>query len=641
MQRPFPSSFYIDPRAYPRLRAFFGLAVLALLALIFAFMFRTFTTKISNDEPIGVSIENTTVPLCHVNMSDIVINNNITAECPDNVTVNNFPTSIEVSNFPPQENVSVVVNCPENVTLADGSKVIIYGTGPDGDPTHIHVSPNGNLNVGIKDPRSAFGSVVTEQMFQIFQATLVYGINQNLMTPTVFQTGQVTAPENVAILTTGATSGSIATLQSRMRVNYLEGLGSRFIFSGKFDNVTADTSIQAMGPGTPEDGVFFSYLLGTFGILYTHRGKREIQDLTITTASMTDENVVVTLDDLVFNVPVTASGDIDRTVYEIANYQYAAWKAEPIGATVRFISDQATPSTGSFSLSATTAVGSFSLVRVGVVRQQEFYPQTVWNVDKLDGTGPSSALLHPEFFNVYMVSFQYAAAGPIRFYVELTTALPTHTDSQFVLVHQILKSNTVEVPNFLNPSFPFSAAIRNFAPTPTTVGVASFAGFVEGQKKYTGNRFSISNTITTVNSLNYQTLFTVRNARTVNGRANQGTITLMGVSGALKHGQPGTLLLFRSSENFQHELAGDPHFQYYCTNTGLLVDKNATYFTPTVNSQLVWSGEIAETSSVNRRFDDADDAITLQPGESLSLCGFTRAGIALWTAGSIDVREDA
>lgn len=67
-----------------------------------------------------------------------------------------------------------------------------------------------------------------------------------------------------------------------------------------------------------------------------------------------------------FSVPVTNSGNIQKTVYEIASFNYNGWIAQEIGATIVFLRGSAGVANGTYSLVATTAVGTFAQTKAGV-----------------------------------------------------------------------------------------------------------------------------------------------------------------------------------------------------------------------------------------------------------------------------------
>lgn len=578
------------------------------------------------------------------NIDDIQIHmNNVTVEAMfpplQQVNVTNFPES----SFPELQQVNVT-NFPEpvpleNITLNPNQRVISQGVTDSGMPHDLRVTTGGHIEAVLRGPVSSFDNVLMDSLWPVFQATAVYGVNPSQVSPTEFGSGLITENNAAFQIMSGTTPGSYATLQSRKRLVYRSGQGSRIMLSAKFSEPQLNT-LQLVGMGTPENGVFFAYVNTLFGIFYVHRGIREVQLLTITQGSSTAEDVVVVLENIPHLVPVTASGNIQRTVYEISSFVYQGWKAEPFKDGVRFIKDRAIDGVGNFSLSATTAVGTFTEIYPGKLPVQTFIPQNTWNQDQLNGSGESGITLNPQLFNVYMISLQYLGAGAVRFFIE---GVPhNQAENQMIPVHTLQIPNTLTQTSFSNPNFPAAVLANTFGGANVTVESGCMAGFVEGMVRYRGNRYAFDRTLTsTVNAAACYALISIRNARVVNNRTNQGVITLADVSGAIKHTQPATLFLYRSNELFQHDLQGNPNFQPVNIFSGVLLDKSATTFTPLSSSQLIWSGELAETGNIGENFLASDlESISLEPGETITLCAKTNQNTAAYVTASMSVRED-
>jgi hypothetical protein len=518
--------------------------------------------------------------------------------------------------------------------------VVLFGTGYNDKTYRLRSSRDGVLESSLVSPRSSFGNVLVDQLWPIFQASAVYGLNQFKVSSTTFKGGTTSASDSAFVIN-APSNGDIAVLQSRQRIPYRPGQGTRLmitaLFSGPFENVT-----QIAGMGTPEDAIGFGYVGTTFGILYAERGVREQWTLTVTAGSSTTENVQITLDSVLFNVPVTNSGNIQRTVFEIYSFTYTGWKTDPVGSTVKFLKDEAGPTTETFSFSATTANAAFARNVLGVTRTLNFFPQSTWNLDKLDGTGTTGVVLNPLLFNVYVIAMQYLGAGSIQFYVETTrsiTPIPSFTP-----VHVIIIPNTRTSTSFGIPHFPASLAITNTNAdgANATLKSGSMAGFVEGAVRFRGNRFSFSRTReTTVTAASYWAMITLHNGRTIGGKSNQGVLTVVSVSAAIQHTQPATVFLFQNPAGAKVDLQGNPNFQSVSSISGIYKDESATTLTTTAETQLIWTGQLAETGSISRYFMDSPlEDINLQPGESLSLCAQTNKNTAAYITVSITVRED-
>ena len=61
---------------------------------------------------------------------------------------------------------------------------------------------------------------------------------------------------------------------------------------------------------------------------------------------------------------------------------------------------------------------TFSRVIEGQNQTNNFIPSSSFNIDKLDGTGPSRLILDPQKGNVYQIGFQYLGFGNAKFQIE-------------------------------------------------------------------------------------------------------------------------------------------------------------------------------------------------------------------------------
>lgn len=509
------------------------------------------------------------------------------------------------------------------------SQAIITGTQDNGTFIDASVSPNGHLEVDLKKPLFPFGSIHTEQMTVLFQADGVYGINAGQNNITTSGSASTNATSSLVTLTTGTTVNSRAEVESRKRLRYRPGQGIVARFTAKFTAGVAN-SFQGAGVSNEESGVYIGYSGTQFGITYIKDGVREIQTLTITTGSSTNENITVRLNGVAFSVAVTNSGSTVKTAYEISRGTYTGWDAEAVGSTVRFVARTCGDKAGTFSITATTAVGAFVETLKGVTPTTTFIPQSSFNGDKLDGSGAYSFTIDPTRLNIFQWGIQYLGAGII--YLDCEVVSPSG-DVNWARVHTILNPNTLTIPNFNNPSFPFKLLVESQGSTTNlTLSSASYVGFIEGKKFLQGNRFSYFNTLTTVTAAAYQVLFTVRNDQVFSSKKSQAVVNLLSVAAAAKHTQPVAIFIIRNAT-----LAGTPNFASYSSISCTDWDTAATTATFSDNSQLIWSGQLPETGSFQFTFDDE---VTLQPGETVSVCARATTGTPSYVSASLNTRED-
>jgi len=527
----------------------------------------------------------------------------------------------------------------------------LIGQTDGGSFQYVPVTQEGHLEVAIHSPRLPFGAVHTESLTPIFQTDAVYGINSGQVSTFTSLTGGATASDSNFVVSTGTTATAQGVILGRKRLRYRPGQGVVARFTALF-TTPVTYSYQVVGVGHSEDGVYFAYREATgngysgvapaFGILYINRAYREVRTLTVSAGATSASNCTITLNTVAFTVPLTAASNIQRTVYEIANFaSYTGWDAS-IGSatTVVFVRKAAQAASGTYSFAAGTtgAAASIAQTRAGAAGTETFIPQSTWNGDKLDGTGASGATLDPTKGNVYQIGIQYLGYGAIYFQVEVAPTDTNNTD--FVTCHILKLPNTLTTTSFGNPAFPFTmAAYSAGSTTNLTVKVGSFAGFIEGQKILHGNRFSYLNNKATIGASDITALVTVMNTRYYRGQANQAVINLLTVEGAVEHNNPAVYYLIKNGT-----LAGNPSFGALATNSCSLYDTAATTVTYSTGDQLISTFHISSVGEFDYHFGGTgnfnNEEVTLQPGEWVTLGIKSISGNITFATGAINTRED-
>ncbi|MBC2728518.1 hypothetical protein [Desulfosporosinus sp.] len=228
-------------------------------------------------------------------------------------------------------------------------------------------------------------------------------------------------------------------------------------------------------------------------------GVSELRDVVITTGGGT-----VTNDATEYSVSTTASG-VDSAILESAlRGRYEPGFAGEAGIGVRIPTAPAgtqiarwgmfDDENGAFFGSTSTNI--FVAIRRGGV--ETVINQSAWNVDPLDGTGPSGATLSLAEGNIYEVVFTWYGYGIIEFRVVLPD--PTTLAQEVITVHRFSPTGETSI---VDPNQPLRAEIDN-AGTAT-----SFDLFVGGRQyniigKYnptiriTSERRTISDVTTTL-----------------------------------------------------------------------------------------------------------------------------------------------
>jgi len=508
------------------------------------------------------------------------------------------------------------------------TRSVITGQNNDGKFKNVIVSQEGHLETSIYGPLLPFGSIHVEKLTPVFQIDAVYGIN---LTQTVSQClgGSVTSSNSEFVISSGTTAYGYSFLQSRKRLRYKPGQGVVSRFNVKF-STSVPYSYQLAGLGHTEDGIFFGYvnpLSTSFGIFYVTKGSRAIVTLTIATGSDTEQSVLVTLNNQVYNIPVTASS-VAHTVCELSKGNYVGWTAYPLDNTVVFVRNNAiNVDAGVFSITGGSVVGSFVQTKLGYPAIKTFIPQSSWNFDKLDGTGSSGITLDPKKGNLYEIGLLGHGYGNILCKIKVTSA---NNSSTMIMVHNINGLNVSNDSLFRNPSFPFSILAYSVGTT-TNVSVIcpSFAGFVEGDQYSNGNSYNYTATSDVVGTT-LLALLTVMNMGSYAGQANQSVVSILSISAITT--SPTFVTIIRNGN-----LIGSPVFTNYSVSSCTSWDTSATSVTVDDNHQIVWTGLLSQNGQLEHIFTHA--SLLLQPGDYITIAakGF---GTGNSVSVSLNTQED-
>ena len=157
---------------------------------------------------------------------------------------------------------------PNNDTDAITSKSVLVGETDGGVFKFVGVSPQGNLEVSIKDPTSPFGELITAELTPIIQADFVYGINANLFKSTLTGSGTATSTSQMGIASTSATINSSSLVETVRRAKYRAGEGLLSRFTAQFTTGVANSTQLAGMRNAAIDGWFIGYNGTSFGIMY-------------------------------------------------------------------------------------------------------------------------------------------------------------------------------------------------------------------------------------------------------------------------------------------------------------------------------------------------------------------------------------
>lgn len=421
-------------------------------------------------------------------------------------------------------------------------------------------------NLFNKPADGAFGEALVSQISPAFQLDGLYGItDENEFQLNETGSGTQSVDDNgLMTVSSGITGGSFATLRSKRSVRYRPGQGSLARFTAMFPDSQVDGYQQLAGFINQSDilGVGFNYGDPTvfpqkrdeFAILRRQNSKAQVAQFTIDVATSGNETIRITLNDVEFNVNIGA-GNTSQNTAELGNATYSGWIVDYYDNQLFFLfNGPPTPLTGTFSITNQTGggtlTGTYTPLQVGAAPNDNWTYQSDFNLDKLDGTGPSKMQIDPTQLNIFQIDFRWLGAGRIRYSIEdpaTGVLFPFHID---------LYANKNTQPSISNPSLRIGYGVVNAAPgigTGTDVEVkgASMMGSIEGQVIRNVTTKSVSFTDTYNPALSDNTehcLLTLKNNRIATpGKPNvlnQRELIINSISAAIKdNGQSGDSIL--------------------------------------------------------------------------------------------------
>ena len=517
----------------------------------------------------------------------------------------------------------------DNLTTSENSKVSIEELGDN-------VSSNNNkqLNTTQFDStgreiiigRTAFGESSVAELTPVVQLQFPYNINPEQVDVHANNSGTVTQADNMAVLQSGTDAVARAEFHSIVPVKYNSGEGGLERFTSIFTTGVADSS-QYVGIGDVSDGFYFGYSGTSFGLLKRRSGAPEIRIFAVTAASQTTENITIELDgDSDATVAVTNQGADTAstrtlTANEIAAHDFSdvgtGWNAVAEGGSVVFVSFDSTSHSGSYSITASTATGTYVQLVVGSAPDETFVAQASWNGDVMDGSGPSGVTLDPTKGNVYQIKYQWLGFGPIFYFIEK----PSTGDP--ILVHTMEYANANLVPSVDNPTLPLSAMVVNTGNTSNlTVKTGSMGGFIEGKEPDLGLLKSASVATVAVADTEIP-LISIKNKFDYQGKRNRVRvrINVIGVSNDAKD------IIVKPHLN---SILTGASFSDISTNTSVMaVDTTATAFSGGIE---IFAIELNKDDSKNVSIKEFD--FRLNPGDVLTMTGVS---IAAGTTVSVSV----
>lgn len=392
----------------------------------------------------------------------------------------------------------------------------------------------GSSKVTIASPTAGFGGVQVQTLKPVAQADFVYGVNSVIFQSASFVGSSISAANGMCEINSGTEISGSAVLALRRGVKYRPGQGSLMRGTAIFDNPGEDNE-QLIGLHNEETGYSWGYSGTQFGIMHKETGQRQIKKLQITSAATNGDSISITLDDEVktFTIAIQGSTSVYQTAYKISlqdftNIGNTGYYTDVIGDSVYFISGRCNSQlTGAFSISGGSVGGTFSTILEGVELTQTFIPTGSFNIDRLDGSGPSGMIINPQMGNVYEIDFQYLGFGNARFAVE------DPLTGKFTDCHVIRNANSRTTPVLKNPNVQVRLECSNNGSTTSkTLKSASMAGYVAGDVNKLDPKFAKSFTFSDLKSTSYTPLALIKANRVHRNQSCFGEFDILRLAGS-------------------------------------------------------------------------------------------------------------
>jgi len=464
------------------------------------------------------------------------------------------------------------------------------------------VSGDGGLNANTIGP---FGTTLVSGMTPSGQGAFVYGINSAIWTTGSNGVGPtVSASDGIATCTSGGSPYASAVLHLNRSSKYRAGQGTMARLTAIFGSGHTDT-LQLAGVGNAECGFYFAMSGTNFGILHRERSKREIREFTITTG-VNAVTLTITLGGVVKSITISGGSNANQTAHLISKQDYSmvgmGWTAEAYGNKVYFISSFPGPIGGTFSIfNGASSIATMSQTQAGVLPTETFIPQSSWNIDPLDGTGPSRFDMDPTKGNVYGIGYQYLGFGNPTFSVENPeTGLLTQC-------HMIQWAGSHMSTVVKNPMMTTRWEAINSGSSASSVSISGGSGgmFTEGiVQRNIGVAFSAVGTKSDVGATELPIL-TIRANQIYGSVCSYGELAPFNISVGNETGNSSSGKLLRINIYKNIGLTGPVNFQNLDSTRSIAsVDTAATGLSTTTNQQLLKSIIVAANNSLTLKLED-------------------------------------
>ena len=343
-----------------------------------------------------------------------------------------------------------------------------------------------------------------------------YGIPGNQTRKCSAGDGALSCKSGLLSCCSGAQAGAMSMLQGTAPV-YISSESVAVHFTAKFDANPVPGSLQVVGLGDNENGVFVGYNGAQFGVAITFGGSLQFYFVAFSGSAAATGSFSVQLNGSSYSISCSAGDGVQALMADLLGAGLPGYLLYPGESGVWVMSLHAGPSSGNPSFSSGTGgvSGNVTLMVQGSTGTTSWALQGAWN----GGTIPPS--LSWSDGNTFMVRMNPLGFGAVQLYV----SNPTNGD--LVLMHTFSARNTATnfyIPNGLWPAIYSqnlgAAGSVTASTTGFTVDASSVTGYLQCQPS-----FSCAGVAGNVGTSPTKVL-TITNGLLMNGLRNRRTAML-------------------------------------------------------------------------------------------------------------------
>jgi len=150
--------------------------------------------------------------------------------------------------------------------------------------------------------------------------------------------------------------------------------------------------------------------------------------------------------------------------------------------------------------------------------------QLNWNLDKLDGNGPSGSVIDASLAQIFIIDFQWLGVGRIRFGFNI--------GGKLIYVHEVLNSNVMSTVYSTTANLPLRYEIANTQDTASISSMKQICSTVisEGGYNRDGFPFTANNGTTGISVTTRRPVLSIRSRSTFNSITNTSVIIPLEIS---------------------------------------------------------------------------------------------------------------